>query len=62
MTTFGIAKVEELEPTRYPEPDAEAEEPESADETVDNNENVVAPPRQTSDDIMDDLTGQFKLF
>ena len=62
VTTFGIAKVEELEPTRHPEPDAEAEEPESADETVDNNENVVAPPRQTSDDIMDDLTGQFKLF
>lgn len=58
MTTFNVAKVEELEPTRFPEPPAETND--SAEEDDDLQQDAPTPA-QTETDIMDDLTGQLKL-
>ena len=73
MTTLNVAKVTELEPTRFPEPTKEeAEYSEEGDEMTpstgvntsgaDEPVQTVDPPSQTEDDLMDDLTGQLKLF
>ena len=74
VTTLNVAKVTELEPTRFPEPEPqdEAEYTEEGDETTpsagvspsgaDEPVQTVDPPSQTEDDLMDDLTGQLKLF
>lgn len=58
LTTYALDTVTELEPTRFPEPDAEEEE-DVAEET----EEVVDPDEGKSDaDIRDEITGQLKLF
>lgn len=73
VTTLNVAKVTELEPTRFPEPtEEEAEYSEEGNETSapgaptgstsDEPVQNVDPPSQTEDDLMDDLTGQLKLF
>lgn len=56
ISTYQVEKINELEPTRFPEPEPEADmpktqeiEPEEADE-------------QSQSDILDELTGQMKLF
>ena len=58
LTTFALDQVNELEPTRFPNPE---------DESSDNNEEelpeVVDPDEGKSDsDIRDEITGQLKLF
>lgn len=58
MTTFNVAKVEELEPTRFPEPPAETNESVEEDDEL---QQDAPTPAQTETDIMDDLTGQLKL-
>ena len=73
VTTLNVAKVTELEPTRFPEPtEEEGEYSEEGNETSasgaptgstsDEPVQNVDPPSQTEDDLMDDLTGQLKLF
>ena len=73
VTTLNVAKVTELEPTRFPEPtEEEAEYSEEGNDTPDSSAptgstsdepvQTVDPPSQTEDDLMDDLTGQLKLF
>ena len=70
VTTLNVAKVTELEPTRFPEPTEEEAEyseegndtPDSGAPTSDEPVQTVDPPSQTEDDLMDDLTGQLKLF
>lgn len=58
LTTFPLESVVELEPTRFPEPEA-AEEAEAKDEKPE----VVDPDEGKSDsDIRDEITGQLKLF
>ena len=58
MTTFNVAKVEELEPTRFPEPPAETNDSMEEDDEL---QQDAPTPAQTETDIMDDLTGQLKL-
>ncbi|MEG2331592.1 MAG: DNA gyrase/topoisomerase IV subunit A, partial [Bacteroides sp.] len=57
ITTFTVATINELEPIRFPEPPAEkAEEPEEEAENLD-------PDSDKSEgDIIDEITGQMKLF
>ena len=59
ISTFEVGEVIELEPTRWPEPEAEESEPE--EETQDD-----APDTGDGDDndsdVLDELTGQMKLF
>ena len=59
ISTFEVGEVIELEPTRWPEPEAEGSEPE--EETQDD-----APDTGDGDDndsdVLDELTGQMKLF
>ena len=69
VTTLNVEKVEELEPTRWPKPqegnqeDREPEENSEAPTIAKERETTtITPPTQTEDDLMDDLTGQLKLF
>ncbi len=55
LTTYALAEVKELEPTRVPEPEVE-EEPEEVEEVVDPDEG------KSDGDIRDEITGQLKLF
>ena len=56
LTTYTIDTINELEPTRQPEPQPVAEEPEEEPENLD-------PDQDKSEgDILDELTGQMKLF
>ena len=55
LTTFEIKKVKELEPTRFPEPPVEAPTSEQPE--------VIDPDAgKSNSDILDELTGQMKLF
>ena len=60
ISTFEVGEVIELEPTRWPEPEAEESEPDE-DEPHDG-----APDASDGDDndsdVLDELTGQMKLF
>ncbi len=56
LTTFAIDTINELEPTRRPEPPAPAEEP--AEEP----ENLDPDNGKSEGDILDEMTGQMKLF
>lgn len=61
ITTLAVAKVEELEPKRQPEtPDVTSEG--ETEQTSEEPENTTTTPSQSQDDLMDDLTGQMKLF
>ena len=56
LTTYAINTINELEPTRQPEPQPAADEPEEEPENLD-------PDQDKSEgDILDELTGQMKLF
>ncbi|MBR6036122.1 MAG: DNA gyrase/topoisomerase IV subunit A [Bacteroidaceae bacterium] len=56
LTTYALAEVKELEPTREPEQEVE-------EEVVEEVEEVIDPDEGKSDgDIRDELTGQLKLF
>ena len=57
LTTYALNQVKELEPTRFPDPEAEVEEvEEEMEEVVDPDEG------KSDDDIRDEITGQLKLF
>ncbi len=56
LTTYAIDTINELEPTRQPEPQPAADVPEEEPENLD-------PDQDKSEgDILDELTGQMKLF
>ena len=56
LTTYAIDTINELEPTRQPEPQPATDEPEEEPENLD-------PDQDKSEgDIRDELTGQMKLF
>jgi len=59
ITTLNVAKVEELEPTRFPEPSEDISD--SSEEEEDALQQDIPSPAQTESDLMDDLTGQLKL-
>ena len=55
LTTYEIRTVNELEPVRFPEPD---ESPSVAPQEVE----IEPEDDKTSSDILDEITGQMKLF
>ncbi|MCF0235820.1 MAG: DNA gyrase/topoisomerase IV subunit A [Bacteroidaceae bacterium] len=62
ITTLKVDSVETLEPTRFAEPtEGENAEPEG-EASADGLQQHVKTPTQSEEDLMDDLTGQLKLF
>jgi topoisomerase-4 subunit A len=59
ISTFFIDKVTELDPTRFPEPEPETSLPEQND---DEEEESDLLDQESDTDIIDDITGQGKLF
>ena len=60
ITTFDVASIEELEPLRFPEAEKEAETEETAEENA--NENLDPDAGKSMSDLVDEMTGQTKLF
>ena len=60
VTTNNVAKVEELEPTRFPEPESEPAEEELPEEVEDAEEDDFSGKSQQ--DVADEMTGQLHLF
>lgn len=59
ITTFTVETINELEPTRFPEPEENNEPAEGVD---DEPENLDPDSGKSDDDIRDEITGQMKLF
>lgn len=59
ITTFTVETINELEPTRFPEP---ADSEDTDDGAEDETENLDPDDGKTDDDIRDEITGQMKLF
>lgn len=58
LTTCAIEKIEELEPTRFPDPEA-TETDEGGDSAA---EEATAAAEENPNDVIDEITGQLKLF
>ena len=56
LTTFQVASIVELEPTRFPEP------PEEPEETEEEEENLDPDAGKSQQQVFDELTGQLSLF
>lgn len=63
LTTWKIESIEELEPTRFPEPPSEDndEEPDGSD-SEDEGENLDPDAGKSEQQVIDELTGQTNLF
>lgn len=61
ISTFEIKTMNELEPTRFPEKDLQAQPPVAEDEGEEENGNHNEDS-QSNTDIIDEITGQMKLF
>ena len=60
ISTFNIDKIEELEPTRFPEAPAEGEGEDA--ETDEEDENLDPDAGKTQQQVIDEITGQLNLF
>ncbi|SHF20886.1 DNA topoisomerase IV subunit A [Bacteroides luti] len=60
ISTFAIGAINELEPTRFPEPNSE-DNKDSEDEDAET-ENMDPDKDKSEGDIIDEITGQMKLF
>ena len=58
ISTWQIATIKELEPTRFPEPEEQIEE----DETEDEPENLDPDAGKSSQQVIDEINGQLSLF
>lgn len=58
LTTCAIEKIEELEPTRFPDPEA----PETGEGGDSEAEEVTVAAEENPNDVIDEITGQLKLF
>lgn len=58
LTTCAIEKIEELEPTRFPDPEA----PETAEGEDNAAEEATVAAEENPNDVIDEITGQLKLF
>ena len=58
LTTYTVETINELEPTRFPDPPQNNEE----DDTGEEPENLDPDSEKTENDILDEMTGQMKLF
>jgi hypothetical protein len=61
LTTCQVEKIEELEPTRFPEPEDEAEDDTDEAEETDNDTNNEED-HKTQQQVIDEITGQLSLF
>ena len=61
LTTWQVEKIEELEPTRFPEPEDEAEDDTDEAEETDNDTNNEEN-HKTQQQVIDEITGQLSLF
>ncbi len=59
ISTWQLAAVEELEPTRYPE---EAESPDNPDSQDEPEENLDPDAGKSEQQVLDEMTGQLRLF
>jgi len=59
ISTWQLASVEELEPTRFPE---EPETPDNADEADEPEENLDPDAGKSEQQLIDEMTGQLRLF
>ena len=59
ISTWQLASVEELEPTRFPE---EPEAPDNADEADEPEENLDPDAGKSEQQLIDEMTGQLRLF
>jgi topoisomerase-4 subunit A len=57
ITTFSVERIEELEPTRFPEPKDDADEPEEEEPLIEDPDHG-----KSQADLIDEMTGQMKLF
>ena len=62
LTTFDTETITELEPIRRPEPETEEAVAEETEEKDTEKENLDPDAGKSQSDIMDELTGQMKLF
>ena len=61
VTTLGVTGVKELEPTRVPEPEAESNDDNGANDT-DTTENLDPDAGKSQQEVIDEMTGQLNLF
>ncbi|MDH6342988.1 topoisomerase-4 subunit A [Parabacteroides sp. PFB2-12] len=59
ITTFEVKTINELEPTRFPDPETQAEESQTVET---DEEDEPEEERKSNTDIIDEITGQMKLF
>lgn len=63
LTTFAVEKIEELEPTRFPEPKEEPDDEDNDSEVEEDNEDDLDPDAgKSTTQIIDEITGQLNLF
>jgi len=62
ITTCNVAKIEELEPTRQPEPVAEAPEGTGSDDDPDSESADYVEMEESQEEVADQLNGQLRLF
>lgn len=62
ITTFEVEEIIELEPIRFPEPEDDPKEPEGNLASDDNDEIEDPDAGKSDNDIIDEITGQMKLF
>jgi topoisomerase IV subunit A len=63
ITTFNVEKIEELEPTRFPEPDNDNEEnDEEGSNSSETEENLDPDVGKSESQVIDEITGQLNLF
>ena len=63
LTTWKIESIEELEPTRFPEPPSEDnDEEQDSSETENEGENLDPDAGKSEQQVIDELTGQTNLF
>ena len=60
ISTWETESVEELEPTRFPEPEPEPETPETSENPEEEDKPIV--PEKSEQQIIDEMTGQLSLF
>ena len=62
ITTCNVAKIEELEPTRQPEPVAETPDDTGSDDDPDSESADYAEMEESQEEVADQLNGQLRLF
>ena len=63
ITTFEVENIEELEPTRFPEPENDNEEDDEEDSDLSESEENLDPDLGKSESqVIDEITGQLSLF